>query len=67
MTSHDRIGPLLESTTYADEWLTCSPVGSNEIVRAISFNDLQEFHFMTDRFHLMTEPTHMLNVGSGIK
>ena len=33
------------------------PPTSNEIVRAISFYVLQEFHLMTDKFHLMTEPT----------
>ena len=33
------------------------PLGFNEIVRAISFYDLQEFHLMTDKFHLMPEPT----------
>ena len=42
------------------------PPNSNEIVRAISFYDPQEFHFMTDKFHLMTEPTGS-SVSSGIK
>ena len=29
----------------------------DEIVLPISFYDRQEFHFMTDKFHLMSEPT----------
>lgn len=29
------------------------PLGSYEIIGAISFYDLQEFHLMTDEFHFM--------------
>jgi hypothetical protein len=29
-------------------------------IRAISFNDRQEFHFMTDKFHFMTDKFHFM-------
>jgi hypothetical protein len=32
---------------------------NHRFIRSISFNDLQEFHFMPDKFHLMPEPTRI--------
>jgi len=37
---------------------------NHRFIRSISFYDLQEFHFMTDKFHLMTEPTKTMWVRS---